>query len=88
MRVTPGQELGTNFAAFAAKFLVSSLAKLIDVIVDAGGFDSLAPLPVAYLPAGGFLGLTPCCWRDGCKNGAAGKNRTYDPALTKGVLYP
>ncbi len=22
------------------------------------------------------------------RNGAAGKNRTFDPALTKGVLYP
>ncbi len=39
-------------------------------------------------PPGDFWGFRRAGGATVARNGAAGKNRTFDPALTKGVLYP
>ena len=39
-------------------------------------------------PPGDFLDLRRAGGAAVARNGAAGRNRTFDPALTKGVLYP
>ncbi len=65
--------------------------------VNESRFSSAASPHIAVHVAAAFrIGLhirqivrTDSKWRNSAGlTGAAGKNRTYDPALTKGVLYP
>ncbi len=53
------------------------------------GHRSAARKGRLIFPSGGFfLDLRHAGGATAARNGAAGKNRTFDPALTKGVLYP
>ncbi len=52
------------------------------------GHRSAARKGRSIFPPGEFWDLRRAGGATVAGNGAAGKNRTYDPALTKGVLYP